>query len=156
MKFTLYKLSMKVLTYCFYWFSPLRKPFFLISLCLLFVVLCAFRSSVQPLVLTLVDNGKMVTVSPGYQVSIQLPENAGSTGYAWSEKTSESQILTLQSTRYVSPHGSSRPGASGTVVFTFVAQKNGNVVLHFELRRPWETNVPPAQRFEVIIQVQPW
>jgi inhibitor of cysteine peptidase len=154
MIFTIDKLGVKVLTHGFYWFSPLRKPFFSASLCLLFVVLCAFRSQGQPLILTLADNDKIVTVSRGSQISLQLPENSGSTGYIWSDKTLKNRIVTLQRTGYVSAHSSSLPGAKGTVVFTFTAQNSGRVVLHFVLERPWDTKGAPAQRFTITIRVQ--
>ncbi len=136
------------------WRFHLNKLFFPASLCLLLIVLCAWRGQGQSLVLTLADNGKKVTVSPGYQISVQLPDNSGSTGYSWQNTTLKNQVLTLRSTRYIPPGGPPMPGASGTIMFTFTAQRNGSTVLRLELRRPWETGQAPAQRFEATVQVR--
>jgi inhibitor of cysteine peptidase len=138
----------------FYPFSPFRKVLLCASLGLLLVVVSAFRLISGPLVLTSADNGRTVTVSSGKQVIIQLPENSGSTGYTWNFTTSRNQVLTLQNTTYL-PASHPMPGAPGTVVFTFLAHDSGSVQIHFQLQRPWELTVPPAQRFTVTIQVQP-
>jgi predicted secreted protein len=138
----------------FYQFSPFRKALLCASLCLLLMAVSAFRTVSRPLVLTLADAGKTMTVSSGKQVIIQLPDNSGSSGYTWSFTTSRNQSLTLQSTTYLPPSGQPMPGAPGTIVFTFLAHNSGSVQLHFELRRSWEGDVPPAQHFTVTIQVQ--
>jgi predicted secreted protein len=45
-------------------------------------------------------------------------------------------------------------GAGGTNIFRFRAEKEGQVTLQFDYRRPWEATVPPAKtlRYDVVVQ----
>lgn len=133
--------------------SSFRKVLLLISLCLVLIAVCAFRTASKPIVVTIADNEKTVTVPAGSTVIIQLPSNAGSTGYTWNFVTSKNLALTWQSAHYVAPAGHPLLGAPGTVLFTFLAHNSGKVQLQFELRRAWEVGVPPVQRFSVTLQV---
>ncbi len=134
--------------------TSLRTILVFITLCFVLIAVCAFRTASLPIILTNADNGKTVTVSSGNQVIIQLPDNSGSTGYTWNFTTSRNQVLTWQNAIYLPPTGHPMLGAPGTIAFTFLAHDRGSVHIQFALRRPWETNVPPAQRFTVTIQVQ--
>jgi predicted secreted protein len=149
-----HKFKMRDLARTIHQCTPLRKLLVFTNLCLMLVVVCAFRTASLPIILTNADDGKTVTVSSGHQVIIQLPDNSGSTGYTWNFTTSRNQVLTWQNTTYLSPKGHPMPGAPGTIVFTFLAHDSGSINIQFALRRTWETNVPPAQRFTVTVQVQ--
>ena len=144
----------KDLAHAVYHCTPLRTVLVFINLCFVLVGACGFRAASLPIVLTGADNGKTATVSSGNQVIIQLAENPGSTGYTWNFTTSRNQVLTWQDATYLPPAGHPMPGAPGTIVFTFLAHDSGSVQLQFELRRTWETKVPPVQRFAITIQVQ--
>jgi predicted secreted protein len=132
-----------------------KMAFFLLSLCLLLGAVCAFRLVNTPIIVTLADNGKTIVVPSGNQVLIKLPTNAGSTGYTWNFTQSGNQNLLLQQTLYLPPSAHPLPGASGTLVFTFMSEKSGTTHLQFALQRSWEKNVPPIQHFSVALQVQP-
>jgi len=147
------RLQMRDLARNIYQCTPLKMMFVFISLCFMLMAVCAFRPASAPTVITGADNGKTVVVPSGEQVIIQLPDNAGSTGYTWNFTTSRNQVLTLQNSAYIPP-SHPMPGAPGTIAFTFLAHDSGSVNMYFELRRSWEKNVPPAQRFTVTIQVQ--
>jgi predicted secreted protein len=132
----------------------------LVLLVFLAALLCsAFSSARPPIILTAANNGTVVAASVGTQIIVQLADNSGSTGYAWSFVAPGKHVVGLQSTKYLAPTfapGSPpRLGAAGLIEFTFVAQNNGNTPLQFVLRRPWETNVSAAQRFGVVIHVAP-
>ena len=152
-----HKRGVRDLARAVYQCSPLKKTLVLINLCFVLLALCAFHGAGLPMVLTSADNGKTVMVSSGSQVIVQLPENSGSTGYTWNfttSTTSKNQVLTWQNAIYLPPKGHLMFGAPGTIVFKFLAHNSGSTHIQFELRRSWEANVAPAQRFTVTIQVQ--
>lgn len=133
----------------------LKKIIVLLRLCLLFGIVCAFRTVNSPILLTRVDDGKTVIVPSDTHVIIKLPTNSGSTGSTWSFTQSGNQNLLLQNTMYLPPHGRPMPGAPGTLVFAFMTKKSGSTHLQFVLQRSWETTLPPIQRFTGTLQVHP-
>ena len=134
--------------------TPLRRILVFILLCFVLIVACAFRAASLPIILTKADDGKTVTASSGNRIIIQLPDNSGSTGYTWNFTTSSNQVLTWQNTTYLPPRSLPMLGAPGIVAFTFLTHDSGNVHIQFALRRNWEVNVPPIQRFTVTVHVQ--
>lgn len=130
-----------------------------VCVCLFLAALmcCAFSDVRSPIVLTSANNGTAITVSHGTQFVVQLADNSGSTGYAWNFVAQSNNVVALQSTTYqaavFAPGSRPRVGAAGTVQFTFVAQNIGIASLKFVLRRSWETGIPAAQRFGVMIHV---
>ncbi len=46
------------------------------------------------------------------------------------------------------------PGCAETTTFRFEAVAPGEGTLRLEYRRPWETGVPPARTFEILVRVR--
>ena len=77
-----------------------------------------------------------------------------STGYTWRLATPpDPAVLTLVRSEYA-PSVQPRPGAPGAQVWTFKTVAPGKVTLVFEYVRPWETDVAPARRDEVTVEVK--
>jgi predicted secreted protein len=139
-----------------------RSGFTMCSFCgilLLALVCCAFRSfpDPAPVVITVANNGTVVNVLPDTPIIIRLSDISASTGYAWHFFPTKNSVVELDDTQsFSSAFSSSNPsrfGAAGLIEFTFEAEDPGNALLQFELRRPWEKSVFPAQRFGVFIHV---
>jgi inhibitor of cysteine peptidase len=89
----------------------------------------------EPLQVSLADDGRTVTVAAGQQVVVRLPENS-TTGYRW---TAPAEAVVVAD-EYRSP-GSAASGAAGERVFTLgAATKTGE--MRFELKRPWGDGAP--------------
>ncbi|WP_125611515.1 protease inhibitor I42 family protein [Specibacter cremeus] len=82
----------------------------------------------------------MINVVAGEMFTVDFRATP-STGYQWSV-TGIPDAVELVENRFV-PDGPAadpapRAGAGGTHTFTFLANHNGRIVLHFELKRVWE------------------
>ncbi len=90
--------------------------------------------------------------SVGEKFSITLIANH-TTGYSWKLATTlDPAVLQAIGTKY-KEEPSSRVGAGGEEVWTFLPKGKGTVELEFQYQRPWEKDVPPVKtaKFEVII-----
>lgn len=77
---------------------------------------------------------------------IELPQN-GTTGYLWEWSVAPQEGVVLLSDDFV-PSNPDMVGAPGIRVFTFGPgqKRNGDVKIHFEMRRPWEPReIPPVE-----------
>ena len=92
------------------------------------------------------DNDTEIQLADGERFEVRLPENA-STGYQWSVARL-SDAVELVDDDFVAP-GTMVPGAQGEHRFTFVARGSGGGRVVLELRRSWEQQAEPEQRFEV-------
>jgi len=100
------------------------------------------------------DAGKTIVANVGDSVVLSLPSNP-STGFSWAV-TATTRTLGYPTTRFV--RGSSNAvGSGGTAKFTW---KTANLLspagLHrvtVAYRRPWETNVAPAQTFTFTLKL---
>ncbi|MDR0994211.1 MAG: protease inhibitor I42 family protein [Verrucomicrobiota bacterium] len=91
------------------------------SICLSFLLLC--------------------TMARAASYTLRLEENP-TTGYLWSY-TMEPQGVLVETASAFETTGRGMAGAPGVRVFTLAPATEGDVVLRFELRRPWEADVPP-------------
>ena len=85
------------------------------------------------------DNGRLVAVSVGDSVRIELPENP-TTGFRWQMEPSslgDVSALRLQSVEYQMAVAAG-VGGGGRRVFRFSAVARGHVGLRLELLREWE------------------
>jgi len=104
-------------------------------------------SSSKKVKLTKADDGKTVTVTPGKQVVLSLPQNA-STGYGWMIQTND---LGEPAQKLVGGNPS-KPGSSGKVTFTWsTAGATGSHTIELVLQRPWAETVPPIDHFTVTL-----
>jgi predicted secreted protein len=97
------------------------------------------------------DDGAELTVTPGTDFLVRLPENA-TTGYQW-QVAERPEWLICRSDRSVPAAPGSRAGAGGTHEFVFEAPGSGPapapgwLVLH--LRREWEPEGQEVATFRV-------
>jgi len=112
----------------------------------------------QPGKVTKVDdtfNGRQVVLHVGEALEVTLSEN-GSTGYQWAippelkgkfAKTIREREQTVEA-----PQGP--PGKPGLRHLRFEAIKPGTAELELHYRRPWETDTPPARKFNLRLLVR--
>ncbi len=101
--------------------------------------------STQPTAAQLPKLNAPLQVAQGEQLTISLDANP-STGFAWQLATPlDEKVVTLVSHANQPPDNSSI-GASGTDVWTFKAVGPGSTAITLEYRRPWEKDVPAAER----------
>lgn len=100
------------------------------------------------------DNGKTVTVQVNRRIEISLKGNP-TTGYRWSVAGLSSN--TVEQVGDVDYHrdeaGKHLVGSGGVFVATIKAVSPGKTIVHLEYRRPWERDVPPAEKFSVTFDV---
>jgi inhibitor of cysteine peptidase len=95
------------------------------------------------------ENGQGITVKLGTVFAVDLPENP-TTGYRWQVASDDG--LKLAEDKYES--SAERPGAGGVRHLRFQAAKKGDSQIHAELRRVWETEVPPVKTWSLRVRVQ--
>jgi inhibitor of cysteine peptidase len=101
--------------------------------------------------LTEEDNGREVSVRLGDEVRVSLKENP-TTGYLWALASMLEGVLKLEESLFSAQ--SIGVGGGGTRRFLFRAIVPGRITLELRLLRPWESNVSPVERFDLIIVVR--
>ncbi len=101
--------------------------------------------------LTKADDGRLVRLRPGEEVSVTLQGNP-TTGFTWEVAASDSAILAAQGEPEYIPR-SNLMGAPGTFIFRFKAVQKGAATLRLVYRRPWEKEAP-ADTFGVRVVVK--
>ena len=109
-------------------------------------------NSMSTITLTQADKGKSITVHPGDEIVIRLPENP-TTGYRWAIDQADENILVDQTPAF-SPTPGGAIGSGGTRTFTFTAKQPGAVHLQLKLLRAWQGDSSIIDRYDVTIQVQ--
>jgi len=126
-----------------------------IIILLLFVTIlssCAKSThSSHPSVLTANDSGTTVSLHQGQTFSVSLWGNS-STGYTWEVVSGAEVILAQQGNPQFVPD-SNAVGSGRMSTFTINAIAIGNATLQLVYHRPWETDVPSLQTFEVNVTV---
>lgn len=95
------------------------------------------------------DNGGVVQAAAGGTIEVKLSGNP-TTGYIWQVTANDESIL--RPTGYTFQPDSDAVGAGGVEIFSFQVMAPGVAALEFANRRPWETNVAPAQSFAVTVE----
>jgi predicted secreted protein len=93
------------------------------------------------------------TAPKGAVYTATLPFNAG-TGYSWTATSFDAKVVALagQSSRPASDEP--MPGGPMTEEIRFTLVGKGETVIVFELKRPWEKDVAPADVRSVKVIVQ--
>jgi inhibitor of cysteine peptidase len=101
------------------------------------------------------DDGKTVTMLVGQTLEISLAGNI-TTGYSWQiDRIGGKAVESLGEPSYVTdPHAPGIAGVGGTFTFRLKAGTTGTATLRLIYVRPWETDQPPEDTFEVTIKVQ--
>lgn len=103
------------------------------------------------------DNSKLITLSQGDILSIELPENP-TTGFRWeidqaADRSEQAiDIITLESSRFVSAGGGS--GGGGDRTFILKAARAGTAQIVLKLWQPWEGESSIIDRFQLTLRVQ--
>jgi predicted secreted protein len=108
------------------------------------------RDLVASVVLLTATTHAVATVPVGEIVQVEL-QDISTTGYRWQLQDFPRSIVVLQ--REDTRPGKA-PGAAGVRVFELRAVGAGKVTLHFDLRRPWETNQPPIKESTLDLTVE--
>ena len=86
------------------------------------------------------------TLHSGDHLIVRLPANP-STGYSWVVDQGRQELLKLDDalSGFETPKAGVRPGQSGVMVMTLIAQGIGESDLVFKYLRVWEQGVAPVQ-----------
>lgn len=98
------------------------------------------------------DHGKVFEVRQGDDVLVLLPENP-TTGYLWAAVPTEFEFISLISSSF-EPGTDAAIGGGGIRRFVFIAETPGQVRMHFELRRPWESGEPAIDGFTASLVIR--
>ena len=105
-----------------------------------------------PVKLTETDAGSTVEMNVGDMLQVTLEGNP-TTGYDWEMASGDAAVLEqLGASTYKAD--SDLMGAGGQVTLRFKAVAAGQTTLQLVYHRPWETDEPPAQTFEVTVIVK--
>jgi len=108
--------------------------------------------SQQPAALTEADAGSTVQLQVGGILEVTLEGNP-STGYLWEVSPNSLTILEQVGDSEFAASGS-QPGAPGRETLRFKAVAAGEQPLQLIYHRPWETDVPPMDTYEVRVVVR--
>jgi inhibitor of cysteine peptidase len=113
-------------------------------------------STHAPMTLTLANSGEVVAVKQGDIFVVSLEGNV-TTGFQWETDALDQTVLALAGEPKYEQGSSSNPpllGTGGTFTFTFTAIKTGPTKLRLIYHRSFEKDTPPAQVFEVNVEIQ--
>ena len=105
-----------------------------------------------PIKLTEKDAGSTVDMKVGDTLQVMLEGNP-TTGYDW-EMASGDEAVLEQLGASTFKADSDLVGAGGQVTLRFKAVAAGQTTLQLVYHRPWETDEPPAETFEVTVIVE--
>ena len=107
------------------------------------------------LIVTAADDGRVMRVPLGAELSVRLAENA-STGFRWAVDRPARRILRLIGGGVLTPplDDGGSVGSAGTHTFVFRAAAPGRGRLRFKLWRPWEGDESIARRLTVTVLVE--
>jgi inhibitor of cysteine peptidase len=127
----------------------LRK-FVLITLALAMLAACTPAG----ITLTEANNGQTIQLKKDGSLSITLSSNP-TTGFQWTiDQIDPAQLKQLGDPDYVSDCTGGMVGCGGRQTFRFTATSLGQSQLRLIYHRTFEANVPPAQTFNVTINIQ--
>jgi inhibitor of cysteine peptidase len=105
-----------------------------------------------PMKLTAKDAGGTVEMKVGDTLQVMLEGNP-TTGYDWEMAPGDEAVLEqLGASTYKAD--SDLMGSGGQVTLRFKAVAAGQTALQLVYHRPWETDEPPAETFEVTVTVK--
>ena len=104
--------------------------------------------------LTEKDAGHTINLRAGDTLQVSLPGNP-STGFGWYADSLDKKILQQQGDWQFKSADSSpdKVGAPGTLTLKFAAASPGRTALHLVYHQPWDTQTPPARKFDVTVVV---
>ena len=94
-----------------------------------------------------------VAAAKGLTYTATLPFNAG-TGYAWAATSYDGKVVKLAGQTSRRASGEAIPGGPMIEEFRFDLVGRGETIIVFELKRPWERNVPAVDVRSVKVTVK--
>jgi inhibitor of cysteine peptidase len=94
------------------------------------------------------SDGESVRVGIGQVVEVALPSNP-STGYSWQVVEVPEFLVQTGPAGFESEAEPDVVGAGGTELLRFEVSASGSGALRLEYRRPWESDAPAREVFEV-------
>jgi inhibitor of cysteine peptidase len=107
---------------------------------------------VTPKKLTEADTGSQVELRVGDSFEVMLAGNP-TTGYQWEVSELDTSIVKQVGEAAYEP-ASSATGAGGHFTYQFQAVNAGQTPLRLVYRRPFETDTPPVQTFDIQVVVK--
>jgi len=93
-----------------------------------------------------------IKINTGDTITQRLDGNA-STGYSWMAVVDNPRILSVESAIITVNTDAALMGAPNVFEFKVKGKSSGTTKIHFEYRRPWETNVAPKEIRIIEIEV---
>ncbi|WP_028081820.1 protease inhibitor I42 family protein [Solimonas soli] len=117
--------------------------------------LAACRGNTEPVAVTAADAGSTVMLHAGQRLRVELDSNP-TTGYRWQlALPADAPLRSEGDAEYrPDPHAAGLVGAGGHEIWSFRAERTGNVTLHFEYRRPFESGPPPGRSADFRVSVR--
>ena len=97
-------------------------------------------------------NGETISVEKGDTITLSLAGNS-TTGFNW-ELIEMSQSILAPEGEPDYKSGSMLIGSGGVYTYKFNAVQAGSTTLKLVYHRSWEKDIPPAEMFEVFIEVK--
>jgi inhibitor of cysteine peptidase len=100
-----------------------------------------------------------ITVKAPVEFSIKIESNP-TTGYSWALqplKEKEKNLVKFKKQKVEEPGEETKQkplGAPTYEIFTFEALAPGKAVIELHYRRPWEKDVPPIKKHQVIVTIE--
>ncbi len=108
--------------------------------------------TIDVLVVTAADNGKLVHITRSQVLAVKLPTQPGS-GYVWRvSPLSAAQFNTVGSTVQAT---TGTPGSPETCILQIQPKDVGHTLLRLDYVRPWEVHKPPRHTFHLVVDVGP-
>jgi len=104
------------------------------------------------LILTQADKGQFFEVQRDDVILIRLPENP-TTGYLWAIDEINGAVLELEDSDFV-PASNAGIGGGGERIFRLSAKSTGTSHVELKMKREWEADVPPIERYDFTTWVE--
>jgi inhibitor of cysteine peptidase len=102
--------------------------------------------------LTEADKGTYFRVHLNDVILVRLPENP-TTGYQWAVAEINEEILELEDSDFVL-FADAGIGGGGERRLRFKAKSTGTSHVELKMKREWEADVPPIERYDFTIRVE--
>ncbi len=99
-----------------------------------------------------VEDGDIIDLHVGEIVTIELEENP-TTGYSWVCTFSEDSTVVLVDDRYIAEKSKGMVGAGGVHRYCIKGIDEGDSIIRFSYRRPWEKDVQSVEEKNIIFHV---
>jgi len=118
--------------------------------------LLAFSFQCKPVTIKVSENdaGSTLEMKAGDSLEIILQANP-TTGYRWEVASNDTSVLKNIGIEYQADKvPSGIVGSGGKTIMRFMAIKEGETFLQLVYRRPFEKDMPPVKKFELIVVVK--